>query len=661
MENKSLVLKNIIRDINIVDVIKNYINLDKKGQNYWGLCPFHGDTKPSLSVSESKNIFKCFVCNEKGNSITFVEKFKKISFWEAFKEVSELMNIDKNLISSIMSKHNYNEKYEKFYEINLQAADIYNKTLFDKKYSNVLNNLINNRKLSVEILEEYKIGFSPIDYNRKYLFSIMTNDNNFFDNSRDTKLIWSAAELLNANLISIDNNNDYVDFLVNRIIIPIKNIFGKIIGFSGRSIDKDNNVKYLNSKTSAFFKKEEILFNFYNFDKTKFDEIYVVEGYMDVFSIKMLGIDNVVALMGTSLSDYHVSMIKKFPNIKTIILCLDNDEAGYQATSLVAMKFLKAYLNVFVIKPFMKKYKDINDLICALSNEQALELLKQQISYPEFEMLNTFSELDDEKDTLKNTQKIIEILKNLPFNIFLVNDLTKLSFYSKLDVADLKQIFNKSKSSFEDSTDKLQMQNKNKVNAYDILFKTDNSFDSFPFANKHDEPDSHEINLEKNLIELLPNCGEILDIFFNFYIGIVFFTKNNFENKLYKNILFHLKNMYRNNMEISYENFIKYVIKHEPDDHVLVKIENFIESVVNNVLTLGVTKNMQIEQGLKIMLQLLENIFLIRKSNLLESHNFLTLLNEEEKNNEIKKLYGYYDTNKQKIMNSMSHFLSENK
>lgn len=661
MENKSLILKDIIRGINIVDVIKNYINLDKKGQNYWGLCPFHGDTKPSLSVSENKNIFKCFVCNEKGNSITFVEKFKKISFWEAFKEVSELMNVDKNLISTIMSKNNYNEKYEKFYEMNLQAADIYNKTLLDKKHSNVLNHLVNVRKLSSEILDEYKIGFSPIEQNRKYLFSIMTNDNNLFDSGRDTKLIWSAAELLNANLISIDVNNEYADFFINRIIIPIRNNFGKIIGFSGRSMDKDSNVKYLNSKSSAFFKKEEILFNFYNFDKSKVDEVYVVEGYMDVFSIKMLGIHNVVALMGTSLSDYHVSMLKKYPNIKTIILCLDNDVAGYEATSATAMKFLKSHISVFVIKPFSKKCKDINDLICAFSNEEALDLLKQQISYPEFEMINTFTELDDEKDILKNTQKIIEILKSLPFNIFLVNDLTKLSFYSKLDVADLKQIFNKSKFSFEDSTDRLEIQNKNKVNAYDILFENDNSFDSFPFTDAHDAPDSREINLEKNLIELLPNCGEILDIFFNFYIGIVFFTKSNFENKLYKNILFHLKNMYRNNMEISYEKFINYVIKHESDDHVLVNIENFIQSVVNNVFTLRITKSMQIEQGLKIMQQLLEKIFLIRKSHLLESHNFLAQLNQEEKNNEIKKLYSYYDTNKQKILNSMNHFLSKDK
>ncbi|MEG2198454.1 MAG: DNA primase, partial [Malacoplasma sp.] len=316
MENKSSVLKDIIKNINIVDVIKNYIDLEKKGQNYWGLCPFHGDNKPSLSVSESKNIFKCFVCNEKGNSIAFVEKFKKISFWDAFKEVCEIMNVDKKSMMAILTRNNHDDKNDKFYEMNLQATDIYNRTLFEKKYEHVLNYLINTRKLTLEILNEYKIGFSPIDHNRKYLFSIMSNEDNLFDSNRDSKLIWTPAELINSNLVGLDSNNEYVDFFVNRIIIPIRNNYGKVIGFSGRTIDKQNNVKYLNSKSSSFFKKEETLFNFDNFDKTKFDEIYLVEGYMDVFSMKILGIHNVVASMGTSISDYHISNIKKYPNIK---------------------------------------------------------------------------------------------------------------------------------------------------------------------------------------------------------------------------------------------------------------------------------------------------------------------------------------------------------
>ncbi|MEG0879293.1 MAG: DNA primase [Malacoplasma sp.] len=657
MENKSSVLKDIIKNINIVDVIKNYIDLEKKGQNYWGLCPFHGDNKPSLSVSESKNIFKCFVCNEKGNSIAFVEKFKKISFWDAFKEVCEIMNVDKKSMMAILTRNNHDDKNDKFYEMNLQATDIYNRTLFEKKYEHVLNYLINTRKLTPEILNEYKIGFSPIDHNRKYLFSIMSNEDNLFDSNRDSKLIWTPAELINSNLVGLDSNNEYVDFFVNRIIIPIRNNYGKVIGFSGRTIDKQNNVKYLNSKSSSFFKKEETLFNFDNFDKTKFDEIYLVEGYMDVFSMKILGIHNVVASMGTSISDYHISNIKKYPNIKTIILCFDNDNAGYEATSKCALKLLNSNFNVFVVKPFLKKYKDINDLLCMLPEDDSLELLKKQISYPEFEMINTFSILDDEKDTLKNTQKIIELLKSLPFNIFLVNDLTKLASYSKLDVADLKQIFNKSKLLQEDNVNDFPIKNSNSNNTYDFLFKDDqNGIDSFPFASEHSETESQEINLEKNLIELLPNCGEILDVFFNFYIGVIFFTKNHFENKLYKNILFHLKNMYRKNLETSYEKFIDYVVKHESDQHVLVKIENFIQSVVKNIDTLQITKEMQINQGLKIMKQLFDKIFFIRKAYLLKSHDFLSAINQEEKDNEIKKLITYYETNKKEITNFLDNF-----
>ncbi|MDE5775020.1 MAG: DNA primase, partial [Malacoplasma sp.] len=354
------------------------INVSKKGQNYWALCPFHADNNPSLSISPSKHIFKCFVCNTKGHAINFVMLFKKCSFVETLKEIKTILNIDDpNLEKYINNSSNVNKEELEIYEVNKKAAFFYHRTLFNKESEHCLNYL-KSRDIDENLIDFYELGFTPKNPNRDYLLKLFEIANK--EKSGEPYL------LLKAGLVTLNDKENFIDFFHDRLIIPIKNEHGYIVGFSGRSLNKNDKVKYLNTKTTEFFKKENILFNFFSFDKSSYDEIYVVEGYMDVFALKKLGIHNVVASMGTAFTDNQINLIRKYKNIKRIILCLDNDAAGISATISLSEKLIKNNFDIFVVKPFDSKYKDVDELARSLNQEESLKLINNQIGLIEYKI-----------------------------------------------------------------------------------------------------------------------------------------------------------------------------------------------------------------------------------------------------------------------------------
>ncbi|MDE5841450.1 MAG: DNA primase, partial [Malacoplasma sp.] len=376
--NNSSFISDFLNSINIVDVVQNYINVSKKGQNYWALCPFHADKNPSLSVSQTKHIFKCFVCNTKGNAINFVMLFKKCSFIDALKEIKTILNIDNpSLENYINNSSNVNKEELEIFEINKKAAFFYHRTLFNKESEHCLNYL-KSRNIDENIIDFYELGFTPKNTNRDYLLKLFEMSNK--EKNGEPYL------LLKAGLATLNDKENFIDFFFDRLIIPIKNEQGYIVGFSGRSLNKNDKVKYLNTKTTEFFKKENILFNFFSFDKSSYDEIYVVEGYMDVFAFKRLGIHNVVASMGTAFTANQINLIKKFPNVKRIILCLDNDSAGINATISLSEKLIKNNFDIFVVKPYDSKYKDIDELTRNFSQEECLKLVNNQIGLVEYKI-----------------------------------------------------------------------------------------------------------------------------------------------------------------------------------------------------------------------------------------------------------------------------------
>lgn len=345
--------------LNIVDVISSYIPLTKKGRNYFGLCPFHDDHTPSLSVSPDKQIYKCFVCGESGNVFNFVMNFEHISFPEAINNLAKSIGMDMGI--TIKKENNSNNKY---YDIMDIANKFYQNNLLSKEGAKA-REYLKNRKLTDEIIKEFEIGLSLNKHDS--LTRLLLNKGN------------SLEEL---NLIDLSNTNH--DSFINRVIFPLHNKDGKVVGFSGRIYDNSDLNKYQNTKETPIFKKGENLFNYHRardeIRKKKY--VIVMEGFMAVIRAYTTGVKNCIATMGTALTKEQASLIKKLSN--TIYLCYDGDSAGFKATITSGDEFTKMGCNVFVI-PLSDKL-DPDDYIIKYGSDAFNNLIENAIPYSEYKI-----------------------------------------------------------------------------------------------------------------------------------------------------------------------------------------------------------------------------------------------------------------------------------
>lgn len=295
----------ILERINIVELISEYVTLSKKGKNYMGLCPFHSEKTPSFSVSEDKGLFHCFGCGASGNTIGFVMKIHNFDFPEAVEFLAEKYGIEIKRSSFYKEEKNIIDINEK---IMLEAK----KYLFSKENRDVLNYLL-DRGLSSETIDEFDLGFLPetIDHS---IFTSNYKSSDLFDTGNFIKL----------------KDGLKLRFL-GRIIFPIKNERGKVIGFSGRSLD-NTQPKYLNTPESKIFKKRGTLYNLNSAKKYIKEEkhVFLVEGYFDVIRMWISGFKNTVSPMGTSFTKEQAAILKRYTDEGTIIF--DGDEAGVNAS-----------------------------------------------------------------------------------------------------------------------------------------------------------------------------------------------------------------------------------------------------------------------------------------------------------------------------------------
>ncbi|VEU76011.1 DNA primase [Mycoplasmopsis columboralis] len=342
----------IIRSSNIVNIIGQFIQLTKKGNNYLGVCPFHADTSPSLTVSESKNIYKCFACGHSGNVVKFVKEFKNISFMQALEFLAKEANLQINFDSfKTYETPRKDPNQQKLFDL-LEAANLY----FKLNVSNLeTQKFLDYRKLNdAEILETFDIGYAPLT---NYLEILKTNN------------LYSDLDLNNVGLI----NDDLNLIFKNRVTFAIKNEFGEVVGFSGRQLNNDKSyAKYLNSPESLIFKKSKILYNFHNAKETAMEKhsIIIVEGFMDVIALYKSGFKNVIALMGTALTDDHLKLL----NDLKVILFLDNDTAGQSATYKSLLKLIKHKFEVEVV--VNKFNKDPDEILHTNGKEFLIELIE---------------------------------------------------------------------------------------------------------------------------------------------------------------------------------------------------------------------------------------------------------------------------------------------
>lgn len=373
--------------LNIVDVISSYIPLTKKGRNYFGLCPFHDDHSPSLSVSPDKQIYKCFVCGESGNVFNFVMNYEHISFPEAVNTLAKSIGMDMGIT---IKKEN--TSYNKYYDIMDIANKYYQNNLFSKEGEKA-RIYLENRKLTKETIVEFEIGLSLNKHDD--LTNLLINKGN------------SLEEL---NLIDLSNTSH--DAFINRVMFPLHNKDGKVIGFSGRIYDNSDLNKYQNTKETPIFKKRENLFNYHRakeeIRKSKY--VIVMEGFMAVIRAHTIGVRNCIATMGTALSNEQAALIKKLSN--TIYLCYDGDDAGAKATLSSGDEFSKMGCTVLVI-PLTDKL-DPDDYIIKYGEEAFKNLIDNAIPYNEYKikvMKKTYNLNNvDDKTTYVN-KVLLEISK----------------------------------------------------------------------------------------------------------------------------------------------------------------------------------------------------------------------------------------------------------
>ncbi len=323
--------------IDIIDVVGEFVKLKKRGSNYIGNCPFHNEKTPSFTVSPAKGLFKCFGCGKSGNTIGFLMEHEKLSYPEALKWLANRYNIEVEETEASPEQKLLNQTADSLYIINNFAKQFFADSLLNTEEGKTIAlSYLQERGFRQEIIEKFQIGYNPAarDTLTKALLANQFN-----------------KELLpRTGLVSLRNGDELVDNYRGRIIFPIHNNTGKVIGFGARVIGKaDRAPKYINTPENEIYVKSRILYGAYQarvaIDKA--DECLLVEGYTDVVSLHQAGIENVVASGGTSLTTDQLRLIKKYTNNLTIIY--DGDSAGVKAALRGLDMALEEGLNVKLV------------------------------------------------------------------------------------------------------------------------------------------------------------------------------------------------------------------------------------------------------------------------------------------------------------------------
>ena len=399
-------LNNIRSNADIVDVISDYLDLKQRGRNYVAVCPFHDDHSPSLVVSRERQMFTCFTCKTSGNVFSFVMKYENVSFPEAVQTVAKKIGYTlKGDFSNFQES-----KYKKEYEIMDFVTKYYTNNINTTSGINALKYL-ENRGITKDIIKEFNIGLA-LD-KKDDLYNILLKKN------------YSLEEISDLGLVNKINLNVY-DTFINRIMIPIENLQGSVVGFTGRIYNgEEDTAKYLNTKETKIFKKGSILFNYHNarnaIRETKV--VVVVEGNMDAITVSAKGIKNVVALMGVAMSQVQIDTLKKL-NVP-IILMLDNDSAGLDATLKNGELLRKAGIDTRVVR--LSGAKDPDEYIRLKGVEALKDNIKHAISFLDFLLEYLKQDLD-----LNNITDLKKYINSIISHINYEDDLTKQLIISKI-------------------------------------------------------------------------------------------------------------------------------------------------------------------------------------------------------------------------------------
>lgn len=362
MNNNQDIINEVRRKNDIVDVIGEKIPLEKRGKNYFGVCPFHDDTNPSMSVSREKQIYTCFSCHATGNVFTFLMNYEHKEFNQVLSDLANRVGIT---LSGFKTKK-ISTKYDEWYKIYDLANKYYQNNLLSKEGEGA-REYLKNRSIDDETVKEFEIGYS-----------LKARD----DLTKLLTMKGHSIDLLNKiGLCSEDH-----DIYNSRLMFPLHDLNGKVIGFSGRIITSGKQNKYLNTKETELFKKGKLLYH-YHIAKEEArvkKSVIIMEGFMDIIRASTVGIKNTVATMGTALTKDHIKEIKRLSN--NIILCFDGDDPGVKATLAGGELFKSEGIEVKVIT--LPGEDDPDTYILKNGKEAFLALINNAIYYSDFKIKN---------------------------------------------------------------------------------------------------------------------------------------------------------------------------------------------------------------------------------------------------------------------------------
>ncbi|AVN59569.1 DNA primase [Mesoplasma florum] len=469
------VIDDIIEKSDIVSIVSERVALSKKGRNFWGLCPFHQDQNASMSVSPEKKFFKCFSCQVSGTVLDFVKDFDNISFQEAIKKLAVILNYDlskfenenpvKQNKNTIIYK--LNEESLAFFKLNLRS----NEAKPAVKY-------LHSRDITNEDIAFFEIGFLP--KNNSLVEHLISKG-------------YNISDIVEAGLGTYNEDHQKMyDIFTDRIMFPIRNENKELIGFSGRIIETNSEKpKYLNTKETPVFSKRKIAYNFSEAIKSARvkKELIVLEGYMDVISLHKNGIDNTIALMGTALSQYHVSIFK---NIKgTIKMFLDGDEPGIKGNIEASQTLILNNQKVLVVNN--PTNNDPDELIKQGKKAEIEKMISEALNPLEYIISKRWPKVNS-----KDFNSVEEFMKEICSFVLKCNNnilyetsidelekITGLSkeaiinFYKKISNKQINSISNNKVEEVKTSSEKQAVNNKNtsfnilsSLKAYELAEKT---------------------------------------------------------------------------------------------------------------------------------------------------------------------------------------------
>ena len=387
------IIEEVRQSNDILDIISQYVRLKRSGRNYFGLCPFHNEKSPSFSVSPDKQIFHCFGCGVGGNVFTFLMKIEGINFIEAVQMLAEKSQIQLPTFTNSGDAAK-EELKNKVYQVNEFAAQYYHQKLYLPE-SKIAQEYVKKRKLSNETLKSFRIGFSG-KFDELYRQLV--------------KQGFAEREILESGLVNKNEQGKFIDRYRNRLMFPICDARGKVIAFGGRVLD-DSKPKYINSPENIVYSKGRHLFGLNVAKKGDMKKLLIVEGYMDVISLHQRGITNVVAPLGTALTQQQGWLLRK--NTEQIILSFDSDGAGQTAInrSLEILQNMGCDMRVLQ----MEGAKDPDEYIIKFGYARFQSLIDKALSLVEFKVkqLRQTLNLENTVDKIKFLNEIAKIIAKI--------------------------------------------------------------------------------------------------------------------------------------------------------------------------------------------------------------------------------------------------------